>query len=111
MKLFFRIREAGAAVFRPDQDESRRRQDLAPLADISVLSGEVKLRGGVRRAELCAREAETPARAAEALNLAAQRISAREQAEARAETDAPLRAIHDHRSATVRLRGRGAGRE
>ena len=119
MKLYFRIKDNGAAVFRPVEDQARGRLDLQPIADANVRNGSIKPRRdaviadderreidawiAARRDALAAEEAETPRRAIDALNAAAHWYSAKpDVAAADAARDDLLMAMHDLRAAIVR---------
>ena len=124
MKLYFRIKDNGATVFRPVEDASRGRLDLAPVADANVRNGTIKARRDAnlsgderaeidawivnRRAALDAAEAETPLRAIEAMNAAAQWYSSKPDQRAADEArEDILMAIHDLRAAIVRQLSKG----
>lgn len=123
--LYFRVREAGAAVYRVDGENRHRRLDLVPLAAVNLRSGAVKAQGDRalspeeeaairgwmerRRALLAARALDDVLRTVEGLNLAAQWAQGpASDAEVEAVADALLMAMHDLRGVLVRRKaGRG----
>lgn len=127
MKLYFRIKDNGATVFRPIEDSARGRLDLQPIAEANVRNGQIKPRREAvisdaerteiadwiraRRGALAAAAAETPMRAIEALNAAAHWYGTQpDAAAADAARDDLLMAMHDLRAAIVRhLADRAAG--
>lgn len=119
MKLYFRIKENGATVFRPVEDQTRGRLDLTPIAEANVRNGAVKPRRdtviseaetaeieawlSARSAELAAVEADTGRRAIAAINAAAHWYSGKPDTEAAdGARDDLLMAMHDLRAAIVR---------
>ncbi|MEL7465194.1 MAG: hypothetical protein AAFN79_14075 [Pseudomonadota bacterium] len=119
MKLYFRIKDNGATAFRPVEDPTRGRLDLQPLADVNHRNGAIKPRReaeideaemaeieawiAARRAEMAAAAAETPRRAVEAINAAAQWYGGKpDPTAADAARDDLLMAMHDLRATIVR---------
>ena len=120
-RLYFRVRENGAAVFRLSPDNRQRRMEMVQVASVNLRSGEVKPHGDLamdvadraaiagwiaaRRTQLAAREVDDVLRTVDRLSLAAQWVQARatpEQVEAVA--DPLLMAMHDLRTVLVRRR-------
>ncbi len=125
-ELYFRIRENGAAVFRVDTDNPQRRIEMQQIAVVNVKNGEIRPHGerdlseaeraqietwlAERQALLAARDARTPLRTVEQLNLAAQWAQARaSDEELEATTEALLMAMHDLRSILVRKKAERGG--
>lgn len=125
MKLYFRIRKAGALVFRMDVENRQRRLDLVQIATITP-GGEIRPQKGqqiseaedaeilawkaAREAELAAREAEQARRLIEELNIATAWVQQRSGDEEIAELSDPLlMAMHDLRQAIVRRLSRAGG--
>lgn len=124
VKLYFRIKDNGATVFRIEENTRERRTEMVALAEANARNGQVRLRAGVelsdaekgeietwiaaRRATLAGREARVPEDAIEAMNAAAHWISGQpDSAIADAATEDMLLAIMDLRAAIVRYRSKG----
>ena len=119
MQLYFRIKDNGAVAFRLEEDASRGRLDMRPIADVNVRNGQTKPRRDAeitkaeqaeievwienRRAALARHEADAPRRAIEALNEAAQWYGGKPDPKAAEATrDDLLMAMHDLRATIVR---------
>ena len=120
-RLYFRLRENGAAVFRVETETRDRRLELRQIATVNLRSGEVKPQGGAplapedaaeieawiaaRRATLEARGLEEARSCQERLGLTAQWAQSRATpAELEAVTDDLLLAMHDLREVLLRRR-------
>lgn len=118
-EYYFRIREAGAAVFRVDTENRQRRIEMEQIATVTLRSGEIRpqgdrvlseadlaeIRGWIaRRSALQARrEIDEIERTVDRLNLTAQWAQSRaSEAELDEITDRLLLAMHDLRSVLVR---------
>lgn len=118
-EYYFRIREAGAAVFRVDTENRQRRIEMEQIATVTLRSGEIRpqgdrvlseadlaeIRGWIaRRSALQARrEIDEIERTVDRLNLTAQWAQSRaSEAELEEITDRLLLAMHDLRSVLVR---------
>ncbi|MHA6346663.1 hypothetical protein [Roseivivax sp. CAU 1761] len=120
-RLYFRIREGGAAVCRIDAENRNRRLDLQQVAVVGLRSGEIRTQGGAelspeevaeietwlmrRRTLLKLREADEMHRVVEQINLAAHWAQSRaSDAQLDEITDDLLLAMHDLRAVLVRRR-------
>ena len=118
-RLYFRVRENGALVFRLATDTRQRRMEMEQVGSVNLRSGEVKPHGdramddadraaiaewtSARRAVVAAREVDDIWRTVDQLNLAAQWAQARATPEqVDAVGDALLLAMHDLRAVLVR---------
>jgi hypothetical protein len=118
-KLFFRVRENGAAVFRVDTDNRQRRLELQQIATLNIRNGSVKPQGDrvptaaerneidawtvERRKLLAVRKVDDIKRAIDQLNKTAQWV----QSDATDDqidqfSDDLLMAMHDLRTVLVR---------
>ena len=118
-RLYFRVRESGAAVFRVESETRDRRLEMRQIAVVNVRSGEVRVQGGgaldpadeaeiaewlaARRATLQARALEEARGCAERLGRTAQWAqSSATPDELEAVTDELLLAMHDLRGVLLR---------
>ncbi|MEL7107133.1 MAG: hypothetical protein AAGM21_14515 [Pseudomonadota bacterium] len=118
-KLYYRIRDNGALVFRVDAENRQGRLDLDPLAMANVRNGEVRPQGGrnitaaerrdieawiaARQSELADRDAKIAPATVEAINAAAHWVQTKASAaDIDAHANAMLMAMHDLRSQIVR---------
>ena len=125
MRLYFRIKDNGASVFRLVEDPARQRLDLKPIAEANHRNGAVKPRPNEvltseesaeieawladRRDTLARRENAAADRAVEAMNAAAHWLSGKpDLAAADASTEQLLLAMHDLRGAIVRYKAERA---
>jgi len=116
---YFRIRENGAAVFRVDVENRKRRIELEQIAFANVRNGEIRPHGDrklsdadisairewltVRQELLTKREVDDILRTIDHLNLTTQWAQSRAtDAQLEAVTDALLLAMHDLRTMLVR---------
>ena len=118
-RIYFRIRENGAAVFRVDPETSKRRLELQQIATVSTRSGEIRPQGtnvptqdemneiskwlAERQQTLAARADDAVRTTIEHINLTAswvQKDATNTQLDA--VTDDLLLAMHDLRSLLVR---------
>jgi len=120
-RLYFRLRDPGALVFRVDDANPQGRLELEPIAVVNLRNGEVKPQGGqvltigdedaiaawvlARREDLSEREKDDIRRTVEALNHAAHWAQTRaSEAEIDAVSQDLLLAMHDLRGVLVRRR-------
>lgn len=118
-KLFFRVRENGAAVFRVDTENRQRRLELQQIAVVNIRNGNVKPQGDLiptaserneidawivtRRKLLAARKIDDIKRAIDHLNETAQWVQSDATDEQINEfSEDLLMAMHDLRSVLVR---------
>lgn len=118
-KLFFRVRENGAAVYRVDSENRQRRLDMQQIAIANIRNGEVKPHGDQvptaaerntiegwiveRRKLLEERRVDDLKRTTDHLNLSAQWVQTKAtDAQIDQFADELLMAMHDLRSAIVR---------
>ena len=118
-RLYFRIRENGAMVFRVDPENRSMRLELQQIAVVNTRNGEIKPHGGQvpgedelteirtwieeRRQTTASREADVAWQTVEALNMTAGWAQQRaDEKELERVTDALLLAMHDLRSVLVR---------
>lgn len=118
-KLYFRVRENGAAVFRIENDARNRRTEMDQIAVLNIRNGDVKPHGDrtlsqadraeiaswidARRAVLAARDLEAMRQTVDQLNLTAQWAQSKaSDDELEALTDDLLMAMHDLRTVLVR---------
>ncbi len=123
MKLFFRIKENGASVFRVDEDARDQRITLVPVAEVNARNANIKLRPQItltteesteiaawiaeRQSLIETQEANIPFRTIEALNAAAHWVSGQPDPEAvDKSTDPLLMAMLDLRTALLRFKSR-----
>ena len=118
-RLYFRIRENGAMVFRVDPENRSMRLELQQIAVVNTRNGEIKPHGAQvpsedelteirnwieeRRQTTAAREADVAWQTIESLNMTAGWAQQRaDEKELERVTDALLLAMHDLRSVLVR---------
>lgn len=120
-RLYFRLRDNGAAVFRVDTENRQRRLELDQIAAVNIRNGEIRPQGDTplteedlteirgwlaeRRAILARQEAEAVQRTLDAIGQTAHWAQTRaEDAALESVTDQLLLAMHDLRSVLVRKR-------
>lgn len=118
-KLYFRVRDNGATVFRVDAENRQRRLELDQLATVNLRKGVVRANGDreitpeemaaiegwidARKATLAQRDVDDLWRCVDYLNQTAHLIQTRADDDAADEaTDALLMAMHDLRMVLVR---------
>jgi len=127
-KLYFRVRENGAAVFRIENDARNRRTEMDQIAVLNIRNGDVKPHGertlspaeraeigawiDARRALLAARDLDDMRRTVDQINLTAQWAQSKaSDADLEALTDDLLMAMHDLRAVLVRKKADRLDRE